>query len=575
MDSASPSSWLASSVLGAALLFAPCNTASAQNPQGKCRRLNTPTEALTSGREPVPNVDQLRAKLNGARCELPWVRAYLFGQTYTPSLVDWIVYIRKDGTVGNEALTRNNQVLALPVLRGEKYVYVEAFIDGPLPSEHEPDVQVPLFQAFGVLTDSAVTKDQVQRLHTAFFSSDGQPRTAVMTNLLDLLAEAQKAQEPSDVHPPSFAGSLTRSDSLGALTQLMRRLTDSARLSDVEGARASLVKPGARDAVRHLLTRLAQGELPSAEHRDTLAKGTRADSLVRSVLNYLTDPANNERLRAVLKLSGDRKTDQGGERDSLRIRRDVIQYQLDPFLVRLVTGFGSKLFGAAPDLSPGKALGDSVFTVVLEDLGPGSLDTTHLFLAFAKIPITDNTWSRINILPPTGKKLPDERAVLRNFVTAPRSRFSVAIVGGIIPHAQTRDFVTDSFGRAVLVIDTVSSGGTTTIDTSLAEIKRGTPTAANIYLVGNLHLLLPRPEPVNYHFLIPFESLSLFVGTNLLRGNVLDEITFGVSMDRVLKTGTSLLAGGALLGSKAIDGVTGRVSQTRIWRGFVGVGFEL
>src|SRR5262249_29026878 len=158
--------------------------------------------------------------------------------------------------------------------------------------------------------------------------------------------------------------------------------------------------------------------LPAAE---MLSGGSRADSVVRSVFNYLTDGANRERLNAIRKLILVGQQDRR-QPDSLRIRRDVLQYAVDPFLVRVVSGFGAKLFGAAPQLGPDKALADSGFLVPLQDLGHGTTDTsTHLYLAFAKVPIADDMWGRLSISAPDGKRIPNERNVIKNFVTTSRS----------------------------------------------------------------------------------------------------------------------------------------------------------
>jgi hypothetical protein len=256
--------------------------------------------------------------------------------------------------------------------------------------------------------------------------------------------------------------------------------------------------------------------------------------------------------------------------ESLVIRRDILQHEVDPFLVRVIKGFN--VFGGALNVGGEKAPADSEFVVALQDLGPGITDTRHLYFAFARIPITDDVWARLSVHSPTRRELRAHRTVLTNFVTTSRSRFAISLAGGVIINSRTRSFRTGADGRASLDTITLSSGTTT----RLAERQVGAQTAANVYLVGHLRIIGRRPRPLRYHVgPVAFESVSTFVGTNLVRGTILDEVVGGFSFDRLGGGGASLLIGTARLATQVADSATRRVSQSWDLRMFLGVGFEL
>lgn len=424
---------------------------------------------LPSGAEPDPAAGQARAKwvdvirnhLNG-RCggNLASVRSIVFGETYTPELADWIVYMPAVGSVVR-ALTKSDTVLSPPILRGEKFVYVEVFVDGGLNVAYSP------------------------------------------------IAKRE---------PPRTTGSsaTTRLDTV--LSTIVRFLSDTLNRQGLTAARTAVL--GTKDP--------------------TSSSPNRAPPIP----------------------------------DSIRIRREVMQYEVDPFLVRLITGFGSKLFGVSPTLTGASVASDTGLVVPLVDLGPGATDTTHLYFAFAKFSVVDDIWARIDILPPDGQRFSSERGVLANFVTTSSSRFSVSLLGGAVFNARTSTFLADS-GRAIMEIDTIKAkAGAVRIDTTLAERRNGSAVAANIYLVAHFHpwRRQPRPLPPPCHIM---ECPSFFVGTNLVRGSLLDEQIVGVSFDDIERTGANVALGADRLNSQAVDPNTHRISSASIWRFLLGIGFTL
>lgn len=531
-----------------------------RNGKAECRRPQEPTNALTSGPSPAPTtepqksrrVDNLRIYLGDtSKCSLPFVRELFFGVTYTPNLADWIVYIDKSGNVVTEGLTHDNEVENTPILRGDKAIYVDVFIEGRLPDASEPDPLKAVLQAATLLGSSAIEKDQVLRLRTAFFSDGGKPRPSARRDVLQFFAALKRAgHDTTFLRTLAFKSAADSLDSLNVVTAVMQQLTDSADLGSVERARLGLVDSSLRADVRRVVTGIAKGELPFVE----LSSGTRADSVVQSVLDYLSNPANQERLgvfRDLILKGPDQK------KDVLTIHRSVLQYDVDPFLVRAVTGFGSKFFGAAPTLAGDKAPVDSDFVVSLEDLGHGSgSDTsTHLFVALAKISIPNDVWGRVTINAPPGKRLPAQREILKNFVTTSRSRFGISLAVGVVPDARTQVFDTNSAGQNVAK-------------------QAGSTFAVNIYLLGHWRILAAeRPRPLNYFGF--FQSAGFFAGTNLVRGGLLDEISAGVSIDGLFGSSAELIGGVDRLTTQKENRTTLKVRTVPTYRFIMGLGFGL
>jgi hypothetical protein len=227
-----------------------------------------------------------------------------------------------------------------------------------------------------------------------------------------------------------------------------------------------------------------------------------------------------------------------GTGDSVLIRRDVLRYQPSPFVAQFLNILSSKVLGGLGVSNPTSQVGDSVFFIKLQDLGPGTTNTHHLFLAFGSVHIGDDMWARLNLLPPPGKVLQGESAVLTNFVNTGASRVSFSIGAGAIGAPQTfsRSIRSIAIRRDSLVQRGAGAPDTIRLaDTTFAYARQSHPTEWDMYLL--LHLEAwprRRPWPVR-SFLTPWgpESISVFVGTNLVANKLGSRIPLGISLDRL------------------------------------------
>lgn len=226
-----------------------------------------------------------------------------------------------------------------------------------------------------------------------------------------------------------------------------------------------------------------------------------------------------------------------GTGDSVLIRRDVLRYQPSPFVSQFLNILSSKVLGGLGVSKPTTQVGDSVLFIKLRDLGPGTAKTSHLFLAFGSVHIGDDMWARLNLLPPPGKVLQGESAVLTNFVNTGPSRVSFSIGAGEVPLPPT-------FSRSIQAIaihpDSLvqrGAGAPDTIrvaDTTFAYARQSHPTEWDMYLLLHLDVLRRRPWPVGpYGGRWGPESISLFVGSNLVANKLGSRIPLGVSLDRL------------------------------------------
>lgn len=222
---------------------------------------------------------------------------------------------------------------------------------------------------------------------------------------------------------------------------------------------------------------------------------------------------------------------------AVTVRRTSIDYEADPFLVTLVKGFGSKLFGGAPEPQSHR-LADDTLLLILHDLGRGTHDVP-LYLAFGRIPIGEDTWDRISVEPLEGRRFLKDRTIVTNFENAARSPFGVGLGAGFTFNARTRSLSSDTLKPA------------------------GQQTRVTMYLLGHWDIVRSR---------LPLHRMSfgLTVGTNLLQGDLLNDLVIGASLDRIV--GDLGLTGGVNLLSSKRD-ASGR--DTRLLRGFVGVDFRL
>jgi hypothetical protein len=543
----------------------------AQKQVEKCRLPQRASDTLYSGAVPSGNparVARLRQILKCDASFYPGVREVFFDSTYTPNLADWVVYIDTAGVV-KQALTQHNRVVSPPILRGEKVVYVLAFLEGGLLSADTGSATEQIAAAATRLRARGIGRAEAMAVWNTFFTADGTPRPESFVALLRAI-DAVERSDSTHKPLPLLAHAKSEADRRVVLQDLLKEL---ARPWDVAPAvlqREQELPEAAREQLDRLVNLLTQGSIPPLRSPGNSPMGTRTDSVVRAIVDYLAAPEELGRLadaRGVLRSTADEKLPPP---DSLRFGRNVLQYQRDPFLVRLVTGFGSKLFGAGPDLGDGVQLVDTSFSIALEDLGPDSTGKTHLFVARGKASITDDMWGRLNLYAPAKKRLPKAQSILTNFVTTSGSRFGLSVGAGYIHDERTDSVARDGNGKVITMVDALTN------DTTVVTRVSGAKQVVNMYVYGHFQILRRRPSPLRYEMgPIHYGSLSLMTGTNLLRGKVLDEIVLGASLDRLWGSDFTINVGVVRLGSEAGDPRTLEVSKEYVYRFFLGGGFQL
>jgi len=223
---------------------------------------------------------------------------------------------------------------------------------------------------------------------------------------------------------------------------------------------------------------------------------------------------------------------------TLRIRRTSLDYRTDPFLVAVLKGFGSKLFGGAPE-PRSAAVADSSVEVPLARVGVGS-DATRpaLHVMMARLPLADDTWNRVHVAGARGREIPGGKSVVTNFGNAGRSRFGMSLGLGATYDARTMALKDTALGPS------------------------GEHIRVSLYLYS--HLYLARPS-------LPWsgKSVALMAGTNLARGEALNDLVAGLSFGRLIGDL------GVVVGVNALSSKRGDGSDTREIRPFVGLDFHL
>ena len=222
--------------------------------------------------------------------------------------------------------------------------------------------------------------------------------------------------------------------------------------------------------------------------------------------------------------------------DSIRITRTSIDYQRDPFLVTVFKGFGSKLFGVTVE-PRSVAVSDTTVTVSLDSLGTGETIKRPLYVAFVRLRLADETWNRVHIAGARGRRIQGS-TIVTNFGNAGRSRFGVSIGGGFTYRARMRALK----------------------DTSL--VPTGEYIRFSLYLFSHLYIVRPS---------LPWRgrSVGLTAGTNLVRGEPLNDLVAGISFSRLIGD-MGMIIGVNALPTKLQDG-----SDTRRPRAFVAIDFHL
>jgi hypothetical protein len=218
-------------------------------------------------------------------------------------------------------------------------------------------------------------------------------------------------------------------------------------------------------------------------------------------------------------------------RSVVTVYRSSLDYRPDPFIRRAVGAFGD-IIAKVKMTDPVASLADTFAVEALCDLGAERGGKTHLFLAFAKLRIAENSWTRISVCGDRVKELGGARSVITNFSNAPASPYEIGLAAGaswIVPRKAT---------------------------TETARV--------SMYLYGTRYIY-NRPT-----FPRRGVSVGLSFGTNVTPGAVLDDIMLGLSAK--YKSWPTVICGGSLLlrsGQKAGD------QKRRVGGFIIGLGFEL
>lgn len=223
--------------------------------------------------------------------------------------------------------------------------------------------------------------------------------------------------------------------------------------------------------------------------------------------------------------------------DSLRITRTSIDYQRDPFLLTMFKGFGAKLFGVTVD-QRAAAVSDTTVFISLDSIGTGTTSRRPLYIAFARLRLADETWNRVHIAGARGRRIQGGTTIVSNFGNAASSRFGVSLAGGFTYRARMRALR----------------------DTTL--VPTGEYIRFTLYVFSHLYLVRPS---------LPWRgrSVALTAGTNLVRGEPLNDLVAGVAFGRLIGD-MGLIVGANALPTKLRDG-----SDTRRLRAFFAFDFHL
>jgi hypothetical protein len=218
-------------------------------------------------------------------------------------------------------------------------------------------------------------------------------------------------------------------------------------------------------------------------------------------------------------------------RSVVTVHRSSLDYRPDPFIRRAVGVFGD-IITKVKMTEPAASLADTITIETLCDLGSERGGKTHLFLAFAKMRIAENTWTRISVCGDRVKEVGGARSVITNFSNAPASPYEIGVAAGA----------------------------------AWKVAKKATTETArvSVYLYGTRYIY-NRPT-----FPRRGVSVGLTFGTNVTPGAILDDIMLGLSAK--YKSWPTVICGGSLLlrsGQKAGD------EKRRVGGFLVGLGFEI
>ena len=217
----------------------------------------------------------------------------------------------------------------------------------------------------------------------------------------------------------------------------------------------------------------------------------------------------------------------------LLVQLESIIRKQDPFLRRALSSLGS-LFYASPGIGAQAKSPDSINEyAILEKIGKNNDKT--LFIAFTKLPLAENTWSRAKVSGINGLLLPkNTQLIVHNFGNCSSSLFNIGISIGVSGIDDT------SFIRTNLYIYSTMQ---------FIEF-----TGKCLCIKGSFRQAPP------YH-----ASCGLFLGTSITPVSLFEEFIFGLTINRIIKGMPNLLFGGS----------RSNLHKNHPIKYFLGVGLEL
>ncbi len=225
----------------------------------------------------------------------------------------------------------------------------------------------------------------------------------------------------------------------------------------------------------------------------------------------------------------------------LAVSARSIETAEDPFLTAFVKALASQLGAATPEPELG-AGADSVLELTLRDLRADTSSADRLDVAMGRVRLGPNSLNRVTISGVGGFPLDPQVSLHYMFGNSDGSRFGASIGPGF------------------------------TLNVRRPVFEENSPTGTEGYLRSSLYIFgqvyINRPNLPRDRF-----SLGLAFGTNLLRGDPLDDLVIGMAVGRF--AGLGVVVGANSLEWQVPVGNTGQLKDTRRWRPFVGLDFQL
>ena len=218
-----------------------------------------------------------------------------------------------------------------------------------------------------------------------------------------------------------------------------------------------------------------------------------------------------------------------------------IETRKDPFLAALVKALARQVAASVPqpDLPQGE---DAAVALTLRDVRADTTSGSPLYVAMGRVTLGPNSLNRVTIAPREGFALDPQISLHNMFGNSDGSRFGTSLGAGFTMNA-----------RRPQIDDGELTGTSGYLRSSL-------------YVFGQVYVDQPH-QPVD-----PY-SLGLAFGTNLLRGDLLDDLVLGLSIGRL--NGVGIIVGANSLDWPVMDVGTSRVRHTRRWCPFLGLDLEL